>query len=145
MFRSMYVNHTISALSHFHNDDLPLPFSNTDFYINIIRNLFANKNSCEIVEVGFVYDFSRDKSYMAVIVTPKVHVKINTIINIKDFITWFNSHFAELMFKHEYITNNDKSTTYAYNDGYYRYSVVITESLDNSESDQILIEYKTLN
>lgn len=146
MFRSMYVNHTISALSHFHNGDLPLPFSNTDFYINIIRNLFFSKNSNEVVELGLIYDFTKDKSYMAISVSPKsYYISIKNLIDIKRFIQWFSNNYEELIFKHKYKTDNLIKTTYSYNDGYIRYSIILIESLNYPKNDQILIEYKTLN
>lgn len=146
MFRSLFVQHTISALSHLYNSDLPLPFSNTDFYSNITRNLFLNKMSSEEVKIGFIYDFTKNSGYMAVIVTLiKTHVKINQIIDIENFVKWYSENYAEMMFKHVNENNNFKITTYAYNDGYYRYSIVVNESLKDNEHDQILIEYKTLN
>lgn len=145
MFRSLFVQHTISALSHLYSTDLPLPFSNCSFYSNIIRNLFVNKNSSEEVKIGFIYDFSNGRGYMAVIIIPKSHIKINQLINIENFVKWYSEHYGEMMFKHVKELNNFKITTYSYNDGYSRYSVVVTESLNNNEHDQILIEYKTLN
>ena len=146
MFRSLYVNHTISALSHFHSSDLPRPFSNTNFYSEIIRNLFHNKNSSEEVKIGFIYDFTKNSGYMAVIITPKkFHIRIKNLIDVENFVKWYSENYGNMMFKHEIETNNFKTTTYSYNDDYIRYSVVVNESLKDNELDQILIEYKTLN
>lgn len=144
MFRSLYLQHSISALSHYYNQDLPLPFSNCNFYIDIIRNLFYNKTSSEIVQLGLVYDFTKDKSYMSVSITTKPYVKINNLVDIKSFITWFNNNYEQLIFKYENVTDTKKVTTFSYNDGYIRYAVIVIESIDN-QPDQILIEYKTLN
>lgn len=146
MFRSLFVQHTISALSHLYTSDLPLPYSNTDFYSNITRNLFHNKNSSEEVKIGFIYDFTKNSGYMAVIVTPKkFHIRIKNLIDVENFVKWYSEHYGNMMFKHEIETNNFKTTTYSYNDDYIRYSIVVNESLQDNELDQILIEYKTLN
>lgn len=146
MFRSVYMNYSISALSHFHKEDLPKPFSNKYFYTDIIRNLFVSKTSSEIVQLGLVYDFTTDSSYMAVIITPKkFNIRIKDLIDVNNFVKWYSENYAGTMLKHEIETNNFKTTTYSYNDGYYRYSIVVNESLKDNEHDQILIEYKTLN
>lgn len=144
MFRSLYLNHSISALSHFHKEDLPQPFSNSSFYINIIRNLFVSKTSSEIVQLGLVYDFPTRKSYMSINITTKPYVKIRNIVDVDNFVKWFNNNYAELIFKYENATDTKKVTTFSYNDGYIRYAVIVIESLDN-QPEQLIIEFKTLN
>lgn len=145
MFRSLFVKHTISALSHLYIEDLPKPFDKSEFYINIIKNLFIDKNSSEVVNIGLIYDVSKVKNNMSIIVTPNENTKLKSIIDVDNFVKWFNQFYEELIFKYEHKTDTMKTTTYAYNDGYYRYAVVVTEALCNSVHDLILIEFKTLN
>lgn len=145
MRKSWYDYHTISAWSHFHAYDFPRPFSNSDYYADIIRNLFIDKNSSEIVKIELVYDFSNDGGYMSVRVTPpRLNVKIKEIIDIDNFVEWYSERYGEMLFKHEYRTDDINKTTYVYNDGYTQYSIIIAESpKKNYGLNYIMIEFKT--
>lgn len=144
MRKNWYDYHTISAWSHFHAADFPIPFSNTDFYSDIIRNLFVDKNSSEIVKIELVYDFSND-GYMSIRVTPpRFNVKINEIIDVENFAKWYSERFGEKMFKYKYKTNDLIKTTYSYNDGCTRYSIIVAESPKKIYGlNYIMIEFKT--
>ena len=107
--------HTISALSNFYAQDLPKPFCNTDYYQHVIRNLFVNKNSNELVKFELEYDVS-EYCYMTIKVYAPTSkgIFITDIVDVKQFVNWYSKCFGQIIFKHEV---NDK-IIYAFNDCY---------------------------
>lgn len=140
-----YDYYTISAWSHFYSSDLPRLFDNTDYYTNVIRNLFTNKNSNEVVKIELEYETTNNSCYMSIkVFTPRLDVKITEIVDIERFIKWYSERYEELIFRHDYKNDNIIKTTYAYNDGYTRHAIIISESLENKfDNNYIMIEFKT--
>lgn len=107
--------HTISAWSHFYANDFPKPFNNTDYYQNVIRNLFKNKDSNELVKIELEHDVS-EYCYMSIkIYAPTSKgIYITDIVDVEQFINWYSKCYGNIIFKHE--VNN--KIIYAFNDCY---------------------------
>lgn len=114
MIKVWRTKHTISALSHFYTNDFPKPFNNSDFYQNVIRNLFKNKDCNELVKIELEYDVS-EYCYMSVKVYAPTSkgIYITDIVDVEKFVDWYKC-FGQLISRHEV---NDK-IIYAFNDCY---------------------------
>lgn len=140
MFKKWHAYHSISALSHFTRYDMPRPFSDSSYYIDIIRNIFRDKHSTDLVEIELVYDIDvpNSSSYSEIkIYAPKIYTKINEIIDVEKFVAWYGKrHDAELK-------KNSKNNiiSYYYGDGYTRHAITICEK--SEDFDFILIQFKT--
>jgi len=134
MFNRMY--HSISALSHFTQYDFPRPFSDCSYFEDIIRNIFKNKHSREIVEVELVYDidvYSNSSYFEVKVYAPKVNMKMHEIIDVAKFVEWYNERFnAELQKRDD--------ARYYYGDGYTRHAISIHEEKEGF--DFILVQLK---
>jgi len=94
--------HTISTLSNFHAQDLPKPFRNIDYYVKVIRNLFVNKNSEELVKIELEYDVS-EYCYMSIKVYAPTSkgIFIDDLVDVKQFINWYSKSFEPIVYKQE--------------------------------------------
>lgn len=128
--------HSISALSHFCRHDFPRPFSDCSYYEDIIRNLFSDKHSREVVEIETVYEidvYSNGSYFEIKVYAPKVNMKMHEVINVEQFVAWYNERFNTELQKQD-------DTRYYYGDGYTRHAISIHEV--SKGFDFILIQLK---
>lgn len=128
MFKKWYAYHTIYALSHFCEVILPKSFSNCNFYTDIISNIFKNKDSTDVVRIEVIYNVSNKM----VKVTPKYRQNVNDIIDVEEFIQWFQNNNSLTLSRKIYKINNNTKIVYSYNDDYTRYCILICESHKNN-------------
>lgn len=129
--------HTISAWSHFYANDFPKPFNNTDYYQNVIRNLFKNKDSNELIKIELEHNVS-EYCYMSIkIYAPTSKgIYITDIVDVKQFVNWYNKCFGYYPSKHE--VNN--KIIYSFIDCYTLHNIIISL---NQYDNYILITRRT--
>lgn len=126
--KKWYAYHTIYALSRFCETILPKPVSNCNFYTDIISNIFKNKDSTDVVRIEVFYNVSNK----IVKVTPKYGQNVKDIIDVEEFIQWFQNNRGIKFSRKTYKINKNTKIVYNYNDNYTCYSILICESHKNN-------------
>ena len=134
MFKKWKAYHSISALSHFTRYDLPRPFSDSSYYIDILNNIFKNKHSTGLIEIVLIYESTHNSFYSYLKVeSPKINISIKDVVDIEKFIKLYSERFDVKLQKRD-------DNRYYYGDGYTRHTIIFHEVPE--DFDFVTIECK---
>lgn len=145
MFRRWEKYHSIAVWSHYTRYDFPRPFSDGDFYTEIIRNLFIDKENKEVLKIELKYGSSHDGAFRYIKVTPpKIWTKIKEIVNVEEFAQWYGKRYEVNLIKREYRKDDTIITTYSHDDDFTAYTIRILESPEKDfDKNYMEIELQT--